>query len=217
MPEGLLCMESRIFVIGQLNLQNQLLKSYLEKKLNMECRFCSELSVPLEQEQDKPFFFLTLWDCVSNTIPLLLKELDDLNKVQNGHFALFNFCSDCAIHREVLDRGIRGIFFENDPPELIVKGVNAILEGQLWFPRDLMTQFIFEAPAAQKESSLGKILLSFREREILSHISMGMSNGEIAEALCISVHTVKTHLYNIFKKIDVPNRLQAALWAAKNL
>jgi DNA-binding CsgD family transcriptional regulator len=45
----------------------------------------------------------------------------------------------------------------------------------------------------------------------------GATNEEIAARICISPHTVKTHIYNIFKKIKVPNRLQAALWAAKNL
>ncbi|MDX2479891.1 MAG: helix-turn-helix transcriptional regulator [Desulfuromusa sp.] len=35
--------------------------------------------------------------------------------------------------------------------------------------------------------------------------------------MCISMHTVKTHIYNIFRKIGVPSRTQAALWAAKNL
>ena len=48
-------------------------------------------------------------------------------------------------------------------------------------------------------------------------ISTGAKNEEIAAELYISPNTVKTHIYNIFKKIDVPNRLQAVLWAAKNL
>ena len=60
-------------------------------------------------------------------------------------------------------------------------------------------------------------MLTSREMEILAMISMGAKNEEIAEKLCISPNTVKTHIYNIFKKIGVPNRLQAALWAAKNL
>jgi LuxR family transcriptional regulator of csgAB operon len=59
--------------------------------------------------------------------------------------------------------------------------------------------------------------LTPRKLEILALISTGYTNDEIAEKLLISPHTVKTHLYNIFKKIKVPNRLQAALWAAKNL
>jgi len=59
--------------------------------------------------------------------------------------------------------------------------------------------------------------LTPREMEILAMVAAGAKNEAIADKLCISPHTVKTHVYNIFKKIDVPNRLQAALWAAKNL
>jgi DNA-binding CsgD family transcriptional regulator len=60
-------------------------------------------------------------------------------------------------------------------------------------------------------------ILTQREREILSIVVGGATNEEIANKLYISPHTVKTHIYNIFKKINVPNRLQAALWVSRNL
>lgn len=60
-------------------------------------------------------------------------------------------------------------------------------------------------------------LLTLREREILLLIAGGATNQVIAESLCISPFTVKTHIYKIFKKIRASNRVQAALWAAKNL
>jgi LuxR family transcriptional regulator of csgAB operon len=56
-----------------------------------------------------------------------------------------------------------------------------------------------------------------REAQILAMVAVGAKNEEIADKLGISPHTVKTHIYNLCKKIGVPNRLQAALWAAKNL
>ncbi len=48
-------------------------------------------------------------------------------------------------------------------------------------------------------------------------IASGVSNRKIDTFLGISTNTVKTHVYHIYSKIDVPNRLQAALWAAKYL
>ena len=51
-----------------------------------------------------------------------------------------------------------------------------------------------------------------KEVEILAHISQGESNIMIADVMHISKYTVKTHIYNIFKKLNVSNRLQAASW-----
>ena len=69
-------------------------------------------------------------------------------------------------------------------------------------------------PRSQKQ---GHTILSPREVEILSMVAIGFSNQQVADQFRISHHTVKRHLYNIFKKINVPNRLQAALWSARNL
>lgn len=55
--------------------------------------------------------------------------------------------------------------------------------------------------------------LTQREKEILALITEGKSNPEIAEALIISIHTVKAHIENIFRKLNVHNKVQAAICA----
>ena len=60
-------------------------------------------------------------------------------------------------------------------------------------------------------------MLTSRERDILCGLSRGLTNAKIADTHCLSPHTVKTHIYRIFKKIKVENRLMAAHWAAQHL
>lgn len=56
-------------------------------------------------------------------------------------------------------------------------------------------------------------ILTLRETEVLSLIIEGKSNPEIAEKLCISIHTVKAHIDSIYKKFGVHNKVQAAVYA----
>ena len=60
------------------------------------------------------------------------------------------------------------------------------------------------------------IISTRREVEVLKMIASGSSNKEIASTLSISERTVKNHVSNIFKKIDVSDRTQAAVFAIKN-
>jgi DNA-binding NarL/FixJ family response regulator len=55
--------------------------------------------------------------------------------------------------------------------------------------------------------------LSEREREVLAMIAAGRTNAEIAEALVISMATVKTHVRHIFAKLDLRDRAHAVVWA----
>ncbi len=58
--------------------------------------------------------------------------------------------------------------------------------------------------------------LTLRELEILSLLAEGLSNRDIAEALCISVNTVETHLRHMYQKLGVHNRGQATIWYMNN-
>lgn len=57
--------------------------------------------------------------------------------------------------------------------------------------------------------------LTNRETQVLRHVSMGLSNREVGKSLGISVETVKEHVQNILRKLDVNDRTQAAVWAVK--
>ncbi|MEK6249516.1 MAG: response regulator transcription factor [Planctomycetales bacterium] len=57
--------------------------------------------------------------------------------------------------------------------------------------------------------------LTRRESQVLRHIALGLSNREIAASLKISIETVKEHVQNILRKIHVPDRTQAAVWAVR--
>jgi LuxR family transcriptional regulator of csgAB operon len=83
--------------------------------------------------------------------------------------------------------------------------------------RDLMARLILFYRKYQSNAFRPACGLTNREMEIISLLSAGSSNQQIAEKLFVSEHTVKSHLYNIFRKINVHNRIQALNWIHQNL
>jgi DNA-binding NarL/FixJ family response regulator len=68
--------------------------------------------------------------------------------------------------------------------------------------------------AGKSESGEGELIgLTGREQEIIARIRAGLNNKNIARQLNISVHTVKSHIYNIFQKLQASNRVEALLKA----
>ena len=80
-----------------------------------------------------------------------------------------------------------------------------------------MTRRILQNRSHVDLSKTDTTILTPREAEILAYLAVGATNEQIAEKLRITPHTVRNHLYNMYGKIEAPNRLQAAFWAAKNL
>lgn len=67
----------------------------------------------------------------------------------------------------------------------------------------------------RREAADQDMPLTNRELQVLRHVALGLSNREIGRSLTISIETVKEHVQNILRKIDVADRTQAAVWAVK--
>ncbi|BCL68501.1 putative Transcriptional regulator VpsT [Vibrio nigripulchritudo MADA3029] len=114
-------------------------------------------------------------------------------------------------------QGLSGYFLINEDVEKIMMGIRCILRGQSWLPRETMTQVVEYYQSIEASKPTFEIELTRRELDVLQSLKSGASNLEIADELFISEHTIKSHLYNIFKKLDVKNRIQAMAWAKQHL
>jgi LuxR family transcriptional regulator of csgAB operon len=145
-----------------------------------------------------------------------IEEFDPTYPAQ-VRLALFNLSRDEELELGAIRLGIKGLFYDNDSPQTFIKGIEAIHQGELWVSRKLLSALVEGNLSGEALGESGLEGLSQREREILWLVQQGSKNQEIVAKLFISPHTVKTHMYNIFRKIDVSNRIQAANWARQNL
>ena len=206
-----------IGIVGEDPLLNDLLAARLSQETGANCSHSSSLPKILDTARPD----LTLLDCTGLSMEELLQEAGgEDSPFMTTSVALFNVPEDRSLELEALNTGIRGVFYRNAPFKIMVKGVNAMLDNELWFSREAMSAFLLgrqnrpaEAVSVEEQGEE----LSQREREILLMLAEGATNKDIAAKLFLSLNTIKSHIYNIYRKIDVPNRLQASLWAAKHL
>jgi len=207
-----------IYIVGPIKLQNDALASCLKRETGDECISLERIE-RIPHQDDHPLQRLVLYDCHRKDPEIILAELRPYlkSKPSTNHTVLFNVPRDQGVEAQLVLEGIQGFFYEQDSLELFLRGIQAVFEGQLWLSREIMTNCILEGTLQKKASKNGNANLTPRQKEILALMAVGGTNDEIADKLCLSSHTVKTHIYNIFKKINVSNRMQAALWAAQNL
>lgn len=126
-----------------------------------------------------------------------------------------------TVHNEVeyllkaVDIGVDGYILKDSGSAELKKAINSIVEGESYIQPSLIpalnSRLISRDTDKEKIDSLTK-----RELEVLIQVANGMFNKEIALALDISERTVKNHISNIFKKIEVSDRTQAAVFAIRN-
>ena len=126
-----------------------------------------------------------------------------------------------TVHNEVeylmkaVEIGVDGYLMKDSESSELKKAINVVLSGESYIQPKLIPAL--NSRLVSRDVDKEKIdALTKRELEVLVKVASGLFNKEIATTLNISERTVKNHISNIFKKIDVVDRTQAAVFAIKN-
>jgi DNA-binding NarL/FixJ family response regulator len=108
---------------------------------------------------------------------------------------------------QAMSLGVRGILRKTLPTDVLLRCLTRVNEGELWFEKALTDSIM----------SARRYTLTRREGQLVSLLSQGLKNKEIATALNISEGTVKVYLSRLFQKLGVKDRFELALYGLKNL
>jgi DNA-binding NarL/FixJ family response regulator len=117
----------------------------------------------------------------------------------------------------ILRAGARGLLFRDDPLPWLVQAIRAVATGEgLLSPaatRRLLDSYLLTLAPPPPPEAAALAGLSPREREVFDLLGRGLSNAEIARHLLIGERTVKFHVSNLLAKLDLRDRVQAAVLA----
>ncbi len=159
-------------------------------------------------------------NCDSQGFPINTSSYIEKHKVILSHLSKGSINEANAIQM-----GCSGVLYDHLRDDEIMKAIYTIQANEYWFSRRniaiaLINLTKFSNPQKHEEllPEEQAVVDSLTEREltILGLVCKGANNNEIADALFISLHTVKSHIYNAFKKTQSKNRIELIYWAMKN-
>lgn len=109
--------------------------------------------------------------------------------------------------RAAIDAGARGYLLKNEDPVALKHAIEQVTRGGSVVSANIANTLL---ERARRSGTHNLELLSLREQEVLTLLSRGLSNKDIAEELGISAHTVKTHVERTYEKLGVSSRSEAA-------
>lgn len=200
-----------VILVGPASLQNKLLARLIGDRTGYVCEVR-----PPEQPIGhlRAAVLLVLLDaaeCGTRLAPLCASGL-------YPNIAVINADPGAAWEAFVGYPGVKGVFGADVSEAQLVKGIEAIFKGEYWLSRRLLCAHLDRTrrlPEAAAPAAPG--MLTRKEVATLRLLAAGNSTVHIADALKVSPHTVKTHIYNLFRKIHVSNRVQAVHWAARHM
>jgi LuxR family transcriptional regulator, positive regulator of biofilm formation len=203
-----------VLLVTASNPQTQLFIDYLHQQLDCPVSVVPTHGEVKDRDADRVIVLLDI-DHVDETT--MQRWHVKSAEATNLSLAAFNLRDEDHAQEVLSAMNLQGVFYRSDSLALICKGLQTLLEGRLWMSRSLMTRMIQFFRRQQLNSYRPVCGLTHRELELIAMLGTGATNTEIADRLFVSEHTVKSHLYNIFRKIKVHNRIQAVNWARQNL
>jgi DNA-binding NarL/FixJ family response regulator len=113
-----------------------------------------------------------------------------------------------------LHSGARGFVSKDSASSQLLTAIRSVLSGEIWAERRMTTALVEDLLQPRQERQAAERLTP-RERQVLRLVGEGKRNPEIASALSISGHTVKTHISSLMHKLKIDDRPRLALYAAR--
>lgn len=167
-------------------------------------------------EREMPDIILLDLDLKNESGLDVLLELRSMPKVPKA--LVLTGMRDPEIHQQCVRLGARGLVQKEVASDTLVKAIEKVYAGEIWFDRNMMSSVLNEVlnqkngkrddPEAVKMASLTE-----REMEVIGLVCRGLKNKQIAEQLFISDTTVRHHLTSIFSKLDVSDRLELVIYS----
>ena len=120
---------------------------------------------------------------------------------------------------EAINIGANGYVMKDAEADHLIDAIRSVYYGETYIQPSMASDLIYainKSPYKTVKKRFAQNDLTPREIEVLLLIADGLNNKEIADELYISEKTVKNHVSNIFKKLDVADRTQAAIYVFKN-
>ncbi|TOQ59847.1 helix-turn-helix transcriptional regulator [Vibrio parahaemolyticus] len=199
------------------NIQGRGLQTAIEQNLEKPVLLTQGADVNFPSTRDE--HYIAIVDSSLPELPEVKQTLSELEHVDAT--VLVNAEPNLRIESLLTWSNLKGLFYFEDDFDKVMTGLKGILNGENWLSRDILNRLIghllsLNNTVGELETKL-EMELTRREMQVLSALCQGGSNLDIADSLFVSEHTVKSHLYSIFRKLEVKNRMQAITWAKRNL
>ena len=197
-----------ILFVGKKTLSSELLSNSISRAFDVDCQMKSPVEF-LDNLDDSELVIFNYEDFADELLRELLAAA--LHQAADAPVAIVNMDRKHIDHKVIEWPNVKGLFHRDDTNETLLKGICCIDKGNIWFPRQY-TDYLARMRKPPVTMDKNCISLTPRERQIMDLLCKGLKNTEIAELLYVSPHTIRTHLYKLYKKIGAKNRIQALRW-----